>query len=98
MSLSLDSLRNFLVLEFIEQLHQEERKLQFVCNYIVQVFNLGVLYTNLNEVLSGDFWSIVKHLSIIFILCRNRKHVLKVHLRNFEAYLITDLDRTHVLV
>lgn len=95
LSLVLNSIRHFLVLELVQKLHQEERKLELVLCLIEEVLNAGVLDANIDEVFSGDLGAIVNHLVQVLL---HRKHVIEVHARYLKTLLVGDHDRSDVLI
>ncbi len=74
------------MLELVEELHQEEGKLQFVSHLVKQVLKSCILDTDLHEVLSGDLRRIIQ---LVHVVC-HCEHVLEVHLGDLKALFVCD--------
>ena len=61
-SLRFDGIGNLLVLEFVQQLHQEERKLYLVLVFEVLLLYVGICNANFDEVFGSDVRCIVSKL------------------------------------
>ena len=95
LALVLDSVRYFLVLKLIKQLHQEEGKLQFASLIIIEFLNTSILYAYLNEIFSGDLRSIIHDL--VHLLLRG-EYILEVDFGELEALLVRYHDCAYILI
>ena len=85
----LDRVRNILVLELVQEFHEEEGELQFVSRLIKELFNPRILDADLHEILCSHLRCIIHDSNHII---RYRENIFEVHLRDFKTLLIGDLD------
>ena len=95
LALILDRIGYLLVLELIQQLHQEEGKLQFAGLFIVEFLNTSILYAYLDEILSSYLGSVIHYL--IHLLLRGQ-NVLEVDLSDLEALLVRHHNCAYILI